>query len=166
MFSLARRTALVTGASRGLGFEIAKALAVQGARVAINGRDPAVLATRAAEIAAAGGRAEARPFDAADAAAAAAAIGEGPDILVANLGLRDRRATRDIDADAFRRLLEADLVAPYALARAAALKMQPRGWGRLILVTSIAAIRAPAGSPQCLMDDDFAASTKRRGGIR
>jgi len=135
MFSLAGRSALVTGASRGLGWEIAKAMAAQGARVVLNGRDGAVLAQRVAEL----GNAEARVFDAADARDAEAGLGEGPDILVLNAGLRDRRKSEAITPDDFRRVVEGGLVAQYAMARAAALKMRPRGWGRLIFVTSIAA---------------------------
>jgi len=144
MFSLTGRTALVTGASRGLGWEIAKGLAAQGARVWANGRDAETLARRVAEL---GGGAEARVFDACDAAAAEAALGEGPDILVLNAGLRDRRRSESIDATAFRAVIEAGLVAPYAMARAAALKMRARGWGRLVFVTSIAAHVAPRASP-------------------
>jgi len=147
MFSLDRRSALITGASRGLGWEIAKAMAGQGARVWLNGRDSGVLAARVAEIDAAGGHAEARAFDAGDALAAEAALGDGPDILVANLGVRDRRRAAEVLPEDFRRLVEIDLVAPYALARAAAMKMRLRGWGRIVFVTSMVAQLASGESP-------------------
>lgn len=135
MFSLAGRTALITGASRGLGWEIAKAFAAQGARVWLNGRDPARLATMVAEL----GNAEARCGDAGDVALADTLIGDGPDILVLNAGLRDRRKSAEIEPATFREVVEGGLVAPYALARAAALKMRPRKWGRIVFISSIAA---------------------------
>lgn len=143
MFSLAGRTALVTGASRGLGWEIAKAMAAQGARVVLNGRDAAVLSQRVAAL----GNAEARVFDAADARAAEAGLGDGPDILVLNAGLRDRRKSEAVSPDEFRRVIEGGLVAQFAMARAAALKMRPRGWGRLIFITSVAAHISSRMSP-------------------
>src|SRR3546814_13530220 len=74
-------------------------------------------------IAAAGGIAEALPFDVADAAAAAAAVAgllerRGRlDILVNNVGQRDRRPIADFALDDLRRLLDVDLVAPFALSR-------------------------------------------------
>jgi gluconate 5-dehydrogenase len=116
LFSLEDRVALVTGAGRGLGFEIAKALADQGAVVLLNGRDAAALAAAAARI---GPRASALPFDIADEAAAAAALeGIGRlDILVNNVGLRDRRPLDAFALDEVRRLIEANLVAPFALSR-------------------------------------------------
>jgi NAD(P)-dependent dehydrogenase (short-subunit alcohol dehydrogenase family) len=66
MFDLTGRTALVTGASRGIGREIALALAGAGAQIAINGRDPATLDAARAEIEAAGGSALALPADVTD----------------------------------------------------------------------------------------------------
>jgi gluconate 5-dehydrogenase len=144
MFSLAGRSALVTGASRGLYWEIAKAFAAQGARVWLNGRD----APRLAVLARALGRdAEARAFDACDPAAATLGLGEGPDILVLNAGLRDRRKAEAIDADDFHRVVAGSLVAPYAMARGAALRMRARGWGRIVFVTSIVTRIAPPASP-------------------
>src|SRR5690606_5539828 len=94
LFDLSGRAALVTGAGRGLGREIARALAGAGARVWLNGRDPAPLQALAAEIGAAGGRAEPLPFDVADETAAATAVEglERLDILVNNVGQRDRRS--------------------------------------------------------------------------
>ncbi|MGB8840832.1 MAG: SDR family NAD(P)-dependent oxidoreductase, partial [Aliidongia sp.] len=75
IFSLRGRTALVTGAGRGLGFEIAKGLAGQGAAVWLNGRDAVGLAAAAAAIAATGEMAAALPFDIADEDAVAHAFG-------------------------------------------------------------------------------------------
>ena len=78
-FSLEGQVALVTGASRGLGWAFAQALAEAGAEVVLNGRNPAVLEERAGAIAAAGGTASIAAFDVADEAAGTAAIDErGP----------------------------------------------------------------------------------------
>lgn len=143
-FSLDGRLALVTGAARGLGFQIARGLAAAGARVLLNGRDAAALDAAAAAIRT--GQPEARveplPFDIADEAAIAAAFGwlaqrqERLDILVNNVGQRDRRALDAFSLAEVRRLLDVNLVAPFELARRAAARMGPGG--RIVNITSIA----------------------------
>ena len=159
-FSLADRIAIVTGAGRGLGFEIARALAAAGATVHVHGRDAARLDEAVARIHEAGGQASALRFaledtDAASAALAAIAARHGRlDILVNNAGARDRRPLDELDADALRRLLEVDLVAPFQLARAAA-PLMTHG-GRIINITSIAGPIARAGD---------AAYTAAKGGL-
>jgi gluconate 5-dehydrogenase len=147
-FRLDGRTALVTGSARGLGWEIAKGLCEAGARVLLHGRSRERLAPRLAELKAIGHPASALSFDMADRAAMRLEMGKaGPiDILVHNVGERDRRAFGDIDPDAFARLIDVDLTAAHALVRLVVPGMIERGWGRVILVTSIVANLAVPGA--------------------
>ncbi len=148
MFSLDRRTALVTGASRGLGCAIAQAMAQAGAHVIINGRDAVRLEPVVRAIEDAGGSAQACAFDIADgdarerALADLEAAGLSVDILVNNVGRRHRGPVTDIDHATFLDLLDADLAAPYALTRALIPAMVARGAGRVINICSIAGPRA------------------------
>lgn len=130
---LSGRTALVTGAARGLGKAIALRLAENGARVLVSGRDEAALAD-------VGGGTEPLVFDLDDSRACEAALSEAGaiDILVNNAGMRDRRALADLPRDAFSAMLETNLAAPYDLARRIAPGMIERGWGRIVNVSSIA----------------------------
>jgi gluconate 5-dehydrogenase len=140
-FQLNGRTALITGSARGLGWEMAKGLAEAGARVLLHGRDRTRLAPRVTELEAAGFAADALAFDVADRAAMAAEIGRAPaiDILIHNVGERDRRPFHEIDSDAFARLIDVDLLAAHALVKLLVPGMLERKWGRLIMVTSIVA---------------------------
>ena len=130
---LSGRTALVTGAARGLGKAIALRLAENGARVLISGRDEAALAD-------VGGGTQPLAFDLDDSRACEAALREAGaiDILINNAGMRDRRALADLPRDAFSAMLETNLAAPYDLARRIAPGMIERGWGRIVHVSSIA----------------------------
>ena len=148
-FSLSGRTALGTGATSGLGYEMALALAQAGARVLVNGRTPEradAAARRICEQAGADG-AQGLSFDVADFSAAETALdGAGPiDILVNNAGARDRRAFFDLDTAALTRLLEAMVLGPALLCRRLGRDMVERGHGRIINVTSIAGPLARAG---------------------
>ncbi len=140
-FRLNGRTALITGSARGLGWEMAKGLAEAGARVLLHGRDRARLEPRLGELKAAGFAADAVAFDVADRAAMAAAIAGAPDIdiLIHNVGERDRRPFHEIDHEAFSRLIDVDLLAAHALVKRLVPGMIERKWGRLIMVTSIVA---------------------------
>jgi gluconate 5-dehydrogenase len=140
-FRLNGRTALITGSARGLGWEMAKGLAEAGAKVLLHGRDRTRLEPRLTELKAAGFSADALAFDVVDRAAMAAAITGAPaiDILIHNVGERDRRPFHEIDHDAFVRLIDVDLLAAHALVKLLVPGMIERKWGRLIMVTSIVA---------------------------
>lgn len=148
-FSLTGKVALVTGATRGLGLEIARGMAAAGAVVGINGRD----AKRADEIAKGTPNAFAAAFDITDLAGATAVIDAIAarhgrfDCLVNNAAVRDRRPLHEISADDFRRLIETNLVAQYELSRAAARHMAARGQGRLVFISSMVGPQSLQGDP-------------------
>ncbi|MBX7494487.1 SDR family oxidoreductase [Qipengyuania sp. 6B39] len=134
------KVALVTGAARGMGREIARRLAAEGAIVWIGGREEAALAEAAAEM---GGDVRPLAFDLADEAACIAALDRiaaetGLDILVNNAGDRDRRSFDQLERADMERLLRINLVAPFDLARRSVPLMRARGYGRIVNVTSIA----------------------------
>jgi len=150
-FSLEGKIALITGSGRGLGLEAAKGLAAAGARVLLNGRTTEGLADAMAVIASAGGAVEPLPFDIGNEASVERAFRDIQarhgrlDILVNNVGIRDRRGLFEFDMTAVRHLMEVDLIAPFNLCRQAAGLMMPHGRGRIVNVTSISALISGAG---------------------
>jgi 3-oxoacyl-[acyl-carrier protein] reductase len=148
MFDLTGRTALVTGASGGIGAAIARALAGAGARVALSGTREGPLAELAAEL---GAGAAVLPCDLADAAAVEALAGRAVaalgalDILVNNAGItRDNLALRMSDAD-WQAVIDVNLTAAFRLARAALRPMMKARWGRIVTVTSVVGATGNAG---------------------
>ncbi|HZD25480.1 MAG TPA: 3-oxoacyl-ACP reductase FabG [Alphaproteobacteria bacterium] len=147
-FRLEGRVALVTGASRGLGWAIARAFAEQGATVALNSRSAADCESRAGELQEAGLAGEPCAFDVANLAAGKRAVAELAerhgrlDILVNNAGIIHRQALPDFaDAD-WQRVIDVNLTAAFVLAREASRPMLQQGWGRIINIASIMALVA------------------------
>lgn len=139
LFDLGGRVALVTGASRGLGWAMARALAAAGAQVLLNGRDPATLAARREALRGWGLRAEIAPFDVTDAEAVVAALGrlDRLDILIGNAGTTVRKPLRAQTEEDWRKVIDTDLTACWRLCREAARLMIPARYGRIVLVSSI-----------------------------
>ncbi|MCY1207718.1 Gluconate 5-dehydrogenase [compost metagenome] len=142
-FDLTGQVALVTGSARGLGFCIARALAGCGARVLINGRNAAAAQAAVDTLKRDGLDAHALAFDISDDAAMQAAFGRVDaehgrlDILVNNVGARNRKTLADTTPAEIRELIDTDLVAGMLLAKFAAERMVRQGGGRLIAITSV-----------------------------
>lgn len=139
MFDLTGMNALVTGASGGIGSAIAKALAGQGARVALSGTREEALRAVADEI----GEASILPCNLSDAAAVDALVPSaveglgGIDILINNAGVtRDNLAMRMKD-DEWSDVLRVNLEAAFRLARAAMKPMMRAKFGRIVSITSV-----------------------------
>jgi len=140
MFDLIGKNALVTGASGGIGSEIARLLHAQGAIVALTGRNEEALVNLADEL---GDRAHVFVADLADTASVDGLIQDvgqkldGVNILVNNAGLtRDGLMMRMKDED-WDTVLEVNLTAGFKLARAVLRTMMKSRWGRIINVTSV-----------------------------
>jgi 3-oxoacyl-[acyl-carrier protein] reductase len=147
MFDLSGKTALVTGATGGIGRAIARALHAQGAKVAISGTRREVLESLAAEI----GGAAVLPCDLANKDSVEALIPDaektlGPlDILVANAGITKDNlfiALKDEDWD---QVLNVNLTSTFRLARAAVKGMMRRRFGRVIGITSVVGVTGNPG---------------------
>jgi 3-oxoacyl-[acyl-carrier protein] reductase len=150
---LERRTCVVTGASRGIGLDVARRLCAEGASVLLVARGQEV-DEAARECERAGGRAAALPLDVTAPDAAERVIGTaeaelGPvDVLVNNAGTAQWRALEDVpDAD-WQAAWDLNVMAPMRLMRAAIPGMRDRGWGRIVNVASTAGKRPSAMMPE------------------
>jgi 3-oxoacyl-[acyl-carrier protein] reductase len=147
MFDLTGRTALVTGASGGIGAAIARQLHAQGAAVIIAGRRREALDALAAAL---GVRvrvevAELAEPDAAERLIAGAEAAGALDVLINNAGLtRDNLALRMKDED-WQTVVDVNLSAAFRLSRGALRGMMRRRWGRIVNVTSIVAVTGNPG---------------------
>ena len=147
MFDLSGRSALVTGASGGIGEAVARQLHAQGATMVLAGRRRDTLTALAEAL---GERvrvevAELTDPQAAEQLIAAADADGGPDVLINNAGLtRDNLALRMKDED-WQTVLEVNLTAAFRLIRAALRGMLRRRWGRIINITSIVALTGNPG---------------------
>lgn len=148
MFDLSGKSALITGASGGIGAATARALHGQGATVALSGTREDVLRSLKEEL---GDRAHVCVCNLSDAEAVGALIGQAEeamgavDILVNNAGLtRDNIAMRMKDEE-WEQVLAVNLTASFKLARAAMRGMMKRRWGRMIGITSIVGVTGNPG---------------------
>ena len=149
MFDLSGKTALVTGATGGIGGAIARALHAQGATVVLSGTRQEALAQLAAEL---GERAHTAAADLSDPAAvdalvgqAEAAAGAGLDILIANAGVtRDGLLLRMKDED-WETVIRVNLESYFRLSRAALRGMFKRRWGRIVGITSVVGVTGNPG---------------------
>jgi 3-oxoacyl-[acyl-carrier protein] reductase len=144
--TLATRTALVTGASRGIGRAIALALAEAGANVAVNYRERKAEAERTVNaIQAVGRKAVAVQADVSSAIAVAGLVRQaeaavGPvDILVNNAGIAVRRGLEELTEEDFDRTIATNLKSAFLCTQAVFAGMRRRGWGRIINISSGAA---------------------------
>src|SRR5258708_7223808 len=162
-FDLTGKTAIVTGASRGLGRTFANALAAAGADVAVTSRDASHVRDTCAEIEARGRRAVPLALDVRDEssirrAVDAAHAGLGKiDILINNAGCNVRKKAVDVTWDDWNLVVETNLRGPFFVAQAAARHMIPRGYGRIVNIGSVTSVAGYAGL------GPYGAS---RGGIR
>jgi len=148
MFDLTGKTALVTGATGGIGAAIAKVLHRAGATIAVSGTRAAVLEHLKTEL---GDRVHVLPCNLSEAAdveklvpAAEAAMGS-LDILVNNAGItKDGLAMRMKDED-WQQVLDVNLTASFRLARAAMRGMMKKRWGRIVNITSVVGVTGNPG---------------------
>jgi NAD(P)-dependent dehydrogenase (short-subunit alcohol dehydrogenase family) len=152
-FDLAGLIAVVTGASSGIGREIANALAEAGAAVVLVARRAQELAAVQCVLKAAGARAATLAADLSDTAALRAAAERAasffgdPDIVVNAAGINIRKPMLEVTAADWDATLAINLAAPFFLAQALAPAMIAKGWGRIINIASLQAVRAfPLGA--------------------
>ncbi|WKL56368.1 3-oxoacyl-[acyl-carrier-protein] reductase [Asticcacaulis sp. ZE23SCel15] len=149
MFDLSNKTALVTGATGGLGASIAKALHSQGANVVLSGTREAVLQELASELGERAFVASCNLSDSAEVdglmAKAEAAAGSPVDILISNAGLtRDGLLMRMKDED-WETVIKVNLEAYFRLSRSAMKGMMKRRFGRIIGIASVVGVTGNPG---------------------
>jgi gluconate 5-dehydrogenase len=162
LFDLTGRTAFVTGASRGLGLQMARALARAGADLVVAARSLESLAEPCRELRDLGRSVTPVALDLRDEAsiraAAAAAVAAGPiDVLVNNAGCNVRRPALEVTWDDWNTVLDTNLRGTFFMAQAIARHMLPRGRGRIVNVGSVTSVFGYAG---------LAPYTASRGGVK
>ena len=151
MFKLDNKTALVTGASQGIGEAVAKVLAAQGARVVLAARNEEKLQQLAAHIDAAGGCARPLVLDVTQPETFAERLKSLPedyaaiDILVNNAGVTADNLLVRMSFDEWERVLRTNLTGAFALTKELVRGMIKRRWGRVINVSSVVGMMGNAG---------------------
>jgi NAD(P)-dependent dehydrogenase (short-subunit alcohol dehydrogenase family) len=163
LFDLSGRVAIVTGTSRGLGQQFARALARAGADLILTSRHRESLSSFESEVKSLGRRALSLELDVRDhksiqqmATAAEEAFGR-IDILVNNAGCNIRKPALDVTWDDWNQILDTNLRGSFFVAQAVARRMIPRSYGRIINIGSVTSVAGYAGL------GPYGAS---RGGIR
>lgn len=151
LFDLSGRRALITGSSQGIGFALASGLQQAGAEIVLNGRSLDKLEVAAAKL---GPEVRILPFDVTDHAAVRDAVDRfeadvGPiDILVNNAGMQHRAPLEDFPAEAFEKLLAANVSSVFNVGQAVARHMIGRGRGKIINIASVqTALARPTIAP-------------------
>jgi gluconate 5-dehydrogenase len=143
LFSLAGRSALITGSARGLGFAMAEGLAEAGARVLINGTTEAGVMKAVAALREKGHAAEGAVFDVTDEAAIVAAFagfdarGVEIDVLVNNAGIQLRKPMVELTTAEWHKVIDTNLTSAFMVGREAAKRMIPRGRGKIVNIGSL-----------------------------
>jgi gluconate 5-dehydrogenase len=143
LFDLAGRQALVTGSVQGIGYSLAEGLGRAGARLLLNGRDPARLDDAVARLREHDLAVEGIAFDVTDDRAVADAVlaaesRHGPiDILVNNAGIQRRKPLEDFSAETWREVMRTNVDSVFYVGQAVARCMIPRGRGKIINIASL-----------------------------
>ena len=150
LFSLAGRTALVTGSSMGIGLALARGLGEAGASVILNARREDTLETAAHDLRADGIAVRTLSFDVTEPDAVRTAVdaaeAEGPiDILINNAGMQHRAPLEDFPVDAFDRLMRTNVNSVFYVGQAVARHMIARGAGRIVNIASVQTALARPG---------------------
>ncbi len=151
LFDLTGRRALITGSSQGIGFALAAGLQQAGAEVVLNGRSVEKLESAALSL---GAGARMLAFDVTDHGAVKEAVDRfeaevGPiDILINNAGMQHRAPLEDFPAEAFERLMAANVSSVFNVGQAVARHMIGRGRGKIINIASVqTALARPTIAP-------------------
>lgn len=145
--NLKDKRALITGSTKGIGFAIARQLALEGAHVILNGRSEETVQKAVEQIlhAQSGAKIEGFAGDLATVAATENLLKRFPavDILINNLGIYEPKPFEEITDDDWRRLFEVNVLSGARLSRAYIAGMKKKNWGRIIFVSSESGIQIP-----------------------
>lgn len=151
MFRLDGRTALVTGASQGIGAGIARSLSAQGAKVVVAARSVDKLESLATELRDAGGQARVLELDLGDTESIAERLETLPegfaemDILVNNAGITSDNLFVRMKQEEWDSVMRVNLTGAFAVTRTLARGMMRRRWGRIISISSVVGLMGNAG---------------------
>ena len=143
LFDLKGKVALITGATHGLGMAMAKALAMHGATLVINGHTPSKMEAALENYLKEGIEAKGYLFDVSDAQSVSEMIAKierevgAINILINNAGMIMRVPALEMDPADFRKVVDLDLVSPFIMSQAVAKSMVKRGGGKIINICSM-----------------------------